>query len=49
MTYKPIFPKPDPKRKQKSGFHSFTEEEFDACLARLIEEDREVLIALGRE
>ena len=30
MTDKPIFPKPDPKRKQKIGFHSFTEEDFDA-------------------
>jgi hypothetical protein len=48
MTDKPIFLKPDLKRKQKSGFHSIAEEEFDACLARLIEEDREVLLALGR-
>jgi len=44
MTDKQIVIKPD----QKSGFHSFAEEEFDACLARLIEEDRDVLIALGK-
>jgi hypothetical protein len=48
MTAEAIVPKPDPKRKQKSGFRSFPEEEFEECLAKLIEEDREVLLALGR-
>jgi len=48
MTYKPIFPEPDPKRKKKSGFRSFTEDEFDKCLAKPVEEDMEVLLALGR-
>jgi len=48
MTSKPTFPKRDPKRKKKSGFHSFTEEEFEACLAKLVEEDRDLLITLGK-
>jgi hypothetical protein len=48
MTSKPMFPKRDPKRKKKSGFHSFTEEEFEACLEKLVEEDRDVLIAPGK-
>ena len=39
MASKPMFPKRDPKRKKKSGFHSFIEEEFDAYLAKLVEED----------
>ena len=49
MTDEAIVPKPDPKRKQKSGFRPVIEEEFDERLARLIEENREVLLALGRE
>jgi len=49
MTDEAIVPKPDPKRKQKSGFSSFNEGEFDACLARLFEQNREVLLALGKE
>jgi hypothetical protein len=49
MTNKQIFLKLDPNRKPKSSFHSFTEEEFEECLDRLIEEDRDVLLALGRE
>jgi hypothetical protein len=43
-----MIPKPDSKRKQKSGFRSFTEEEFEECSARLIEENREVSLVLGR-
>jgi hypothetical protein len=41
MTDKPIVPKSDQNRKHKSGSRPFTEEEFEGCLARLIEEDRE--------
>lgn len=37
------------KKKQRSGFREFTDEEFEECLDRLIEEDRDVLIELGRE
>ena len=43
-----MFPKRDPERKKKSGFHSFTEEEFEACVSKLVEEDRDVLIAPGK-
>jgi hypothetical protein len=49
MTDKQIFLKPDPRRKQKSGFRPVIEEEFDERLARLIEEDRDVLFALRKE
>ena len=42
--------KPEPKKKkQRSGFREFSDEEFKACLDRLIEEDKDVLIELGRE
>jgi hypothetical protein len=34
--------------KKKSGFCSFTEEEFDVYLAKLVEEDMGLLLALGR-
>jgi hypothetical protein len=48
MTDEAIVPKPDQKRKQKSGFRSFTEGEFDERLAKLIEENKEMLLALGK-
>jgi hypothetical protein len=47
MTDETTVPKAGPKRKKKIGFHSFTEEEFNTCLARLIEEDRDILRELG--
>lgn len=49
MAYIPMFPKPDANRKKKSGFRQFrNEREFEACLSKLIREDRNVLIDLGR-
>lgn len=33
------------KKKQRSGF---TDEEFEACLARLMEKDKDVLLTLAR-
>jgi hypothetical protein len=38
------------KYTQRSGFSQFKNEaEFDACVSKLIEEDREVLLELGRK
>ena len=42
--YKPMFPKQN--KKEKSGFRN--EKEFDTCLAKVIKEDRAVLIELGQ-